>query len=47
MLSGTFATAELLDITEKTVEFHISKVLKVLRGKLSYLCLLLAFVPLA
>ncbi len=30
-------TAELVGVTEKTVEFHISKVLRVLREKLNYL----------
>ena len=33
-------TAELLQITEKTVEFHISKVLRILREKVKYLVLL-------
>ncbi|MPR33029.1 RNA polymerase sigma-70 factor [Salmonirosea aquatica] len=35
-------TAELLEITEKTVEFHISKALRILREKLNYLALIVA-----
>lgn len=33
-------TAELVGVSEKTVEFHISKVLRVLREKLNYLAMI-------